>query len=228
MRPQLRRLVLVPILALVAGLLLVSAGPATAAGSCSVVVPRRLFVDSSAQTFRARIRGDCGRADMDFASWDIRHPAVGVSDILIFDAGQTSDSWLFYDWEHLGTYHVRPRSAWDSSAHPLSQNTGRMSVRLASRVAIHPSRAGRFVTLRASASRYQPSVSAFRPWAGEHVLLSYRSCPTCSWHHIATRTTDRNGRIRPHRVLAPTAREFRARVAKISTTWGTASAPVRR
>jgi hypothetical protein len=29
-------------------------------------------------------------------------------------------------------------------------------------------------------------------------------------------------------VLAPTAREFRARVAKISTTWGTASAPVRR
>ncbi|MDX6301424.1 MAG: hypothetical protein QOF53_2638 [Nocardioidaceae bacterium] len=228
MKQQLRRLVVVPILAMVAGLLLVTAGPATAAGSCSVVAPRRLSISSPVQTFHARLAGDCARAHMDFASWNVTHPSIGVSDILIFDAGQASDSWQFYDWEHLGTYRVTPRSAWDVSSRALSENTGRMSIRLVSHVAIRASRTGRFVTLRSSATRYRPSVSAFRPWVGRAIALSYRTCRTCSWHHITTRTTDGNGRIAPRRVLAPTAREFRAEIAKMSTTWGTTSAPVRR
>jgi hypothetical protein len=228
MRPQVRRLVLLPLLAMVAGLLIVTAPSATAAATCSVVAPRRLSVSSTVQTFHARISGNCARAHMDFASWDIEHPSVGVSDILIFDAGQTSDSWKFYDWEHLGTYHVRPRSAWDATSQKLAQNTGRMSVRLVSRVTISASRTGNVVTLSSSASRYRPSVSAFRPWVGRAVALSYRTCPTCTWHHITTRTTDGKGRIAPRRVLAPTAREYRAEITKMSTTWGTTSAPVRR
>jgi len=221
-------LVIVPILAMVAGLMLLSAGPASAAGRCSVAVPSRLTVDSPVETFSGRLRGDCARAHMDFASWDIRHPFAGASDMFVFDAGQRSDTWHFYDWEHLGTYRVKPRSAWDSSSHRLTQNTQRTSVRLSSRVAIHATRSGRFVTLSSTATRYRPSVSAFRPWVGRRLALSYRTCTTCRWHHIATRITDKQGRIRPRRVEAPTVREFRAHVTKMSTTWGRTTTPLRK
>jgi hypothetical protein len=227
MKQLLRRLVVVPILAMVAGLLLVTAGPASAAGSCSVVVPRRLAISSPVQTFHARLAGDCARAHMDFASWNVTHPAVGVSDILIFDAGQVSDSWRFYDWEHLGTYQVVPRSAWDVSSHPLSENTGRMSIRLVSHVSLRVTRSGKFVILRSTATRYRPSVSGFRPWSGKLVSLGYRTCETCRWHHIGTRRTDRHGRIRSRRVSAPSIRQFRARLTRMSTTWGSTSGAVR-
>ena len=225
LRPDLAAIVTV--LAMIGGLMLVSAGSAAAAGRCSVVVPSRLSVDSPVKSVSARLRQDCGRAGMFFASWDIRHPVSGSSGLFVFRGNQRSDSWNFFDWEHLGTYTITPRSASDFTSHRLLQNTTTTTVRLASRVSIRVARRGKFVVLSSTATRYHPSVSDFGPWGGKLVSLGYRTCPTCSWHHIGTRRADAQGRIRTRRLSAPTVREFRARLTREPTTWGSTSGPRR-
>src|SRR4051794_33005240 len=178
------RLLVVPVLALFTGLLTFVASPAMAAGSCSVVVPTRLTVDSPYELFTGRLGSDCAASNEDWASWDIRHSYYGPSDSYFMDTGETSDDWGFYDWEHLGTYYIEPSDAYGSEYDPdwgdynsveLTQNTLRVSVRLGSRLSLATSRSGKYVTVRSTATRYTPSAEGFRAWRSTPVVLSYRT-----------------------------------------------------
>ena len=189
--------------------------------------PSRLTVDSPYELFRGTLRIDCANSGMASAWWDIRHSYYGPSNSLDFDAGQTSATWDFYDWEHLGTYYVEPSMAYDDDYNDLSQNTQTTSVRLGSRLSLSSSRSGNYVTLRSTATRYAITPEAFRPWGGKSVALSYRTCSTCSWHHLASRTTNKYGKI-SYRFYAPKTSYYQARTAHASTVWGRTSAASRR
>jgi hypothetical protein len=203
------------------------ASPAAAAGTCSIVVPARLVVDSPYELFAGRLANDCASADTDYATWDVRHAYYGPSSMYIFDSGETSDTWPFYDWERYGTHYVEPSWAYDSELNDVSQNRLTVSVRLGSRLGISTARSGNYVTVRATSTRYTPSASAFRPWRGRPVVLSYRTCSTCAWRNFKTVNTNTYGKI-AYRVYAPRARDYRAKVADTSNTWGRTSVTSRR
>jgi hypothetical protein len=227
MKPFPRRLVVVPVLAVLGALLVAPAAPAAAPDSCTLVVPRHLTVDAPFERFTGRLAGDCAASGVKYASWDLRHSYYRPSDVLIFDEGARSDAWNFYDWDDLGRYYAEPSLAWDATYNTLSQNREISWVRLRSRLSMTTARDGRLVTLRSRATRYRPGTDAFRAWPRRAVTFSYRTCSTCAWQYLATRTTGRYGRV-SYGVLSPQARYYRARTAAMYTTWGRTSATSRR
>ena len=228
MLPSLRRCVVLPLVALIGGLFnVLLAAPASAYGTCSIVAPTRLTVDKPFKRFVGSLGDDCYEAGVDWASWDIRHAYYGPDDMYFFDSGQATATWDFYDWDHLGTYYIEPDSAYTVDSDTLEQNSLVATVRLGSRATLSATRTGKYVTLRTKATRYTPSAEGFRAWRGRAVAFSYRTCATCSWKHLKTRTTGSTGRVQ-YRFFSPRAKYFRATTSDISTTWGRASGTVRR
>ena len=86
---------------------------------------------------------------------------------------------------------------------------------------------GKYVTLKATASRYSPNADAFRAWKGKPVTLSYKKCSSCGWQILKTRTTNSDGKV-PYKVYASKARYWRVQTSDSSNTWGRTSATLRR
>ncbi len=206
---------------LIVASLAMTTAPAAAypGGSCSVVLPSRLAVDAPYERFTARLAGDCAASGSEYASWDVEHPYYGWSSIFIFDPGASSDDWEFYDWEHLGSYVLRPSMAHDADYNDLSQNTVTTSVRLWSRLYLTSARAGTKVTLRSAATRYTPSAEGFRAWAGAPVHLYSRTCGSCKWKYFRMLRTNSLGQASTV-VSQRSARYYQARTADVGTTWG--------
>ena len=223
------RALLAVVLCVLAALVPGISSPALAAGTCSVWVPRHLTVDSPHERFVAHLQGDCRDSGENWASWDIRHYAYGLTDQAEFasDTGNTQSVWEFDDWEDLGTYFIEPWGAYDARYFWLSQNTLTRPVRFGSRLSLTASRSGNQLTLRSHVSRYRPWASGFRSWVGKSVAFSYKTCPSCAWHHIKTPATDEHGDASV-RVHAAHARDYRAIISTISTTWGRTSGAVHR
>ncbi len=212
----------------VASTLLLSATPAQAIpGGCSVVVPSKLTVNAPYKRFTAHLASDCAASGKDYASWDVEHAYYGPDDIFIFDTGQSSAVWTFYDWGHLGKYYVRPSAAYDVDDNDLPQNTATTTVRLGSRLSLTTARQGKLVTLRSTASRYTPSAERFRPWTSTPVRLYYRANTAAAWRYFRTVRTNKSGQIAT-RFNQTRVRYYQARTADTSNTWGRASFAKRR
>ena len=59
------------LLALLSGLLVVSAPPASAAGGCTIYVPRYVYVDAPYERIEGRLGANCASSGMDWSAWDI-------------------------------------------------------------------------------------------------------------------------------------------------------------
>jgi hypothetical protein len=211
-----------------AGTLALTTPPAQAIpGGCSVVLPSKLTVDAPYKRFTARLGSDCASSGKDYASWDVDHSYYGPDDILIFDTGQSTAVWEFYDWDHLGTYYLRPSFAYDADSNQLPQNTLTTSVRLGSRLTLTTARTGQFVTLRSAATRFTPSADRFRPWVGNPMALYRRANGATAWHYFRTVRTNKSGQISA-RFKQASALYYQARTADTSTTWGRVSLTKRR
>ncbi|ROR90554.1 hypothetical protein [Nocardioides aurantiacus] len=205
--------------ALLASMLTMGASPAAAYGTCSVQLPSKLTVDAPFKRFVGRLAPDCYESGTDYAAWDVEHDYYGPDDIFIFDSGETSSDWAFYDWGNLGSYTIRPSGAWDYDYNDVSQNTVTTSVRLGSRLSMTSSRSGRYVTLRATATRYKPSASGFRAWGGRPVSVYTRTSSTAPWKYLRTRTTDKYGKIAT-RIDQRYVRDYQARLGNTAAVWG--------
>lgn len=199
--------------------LFVPPASAEAGGSCSVVLPTRLVVDSPFERFTARLGSDCANSGKGYASWDLYHSRQGWKGIYIFDSGQSTDTWDFYDWDYLGAYSVEPSGAFDTEYNDLYQNTQSTIVRLGSRAALTGTRSGQYVTLRSSATRYTPSAESFRPWVNTPIRLYTRSSTSALWRYFRTVRTNRYGKIST-RFAQRYTRYYQARTLDTATIWG--------
>ncbi|MCZ4500589.1 MAG: hypothetical protein JWQ74_3144 [Marmoricola sp.] len=185
--------------------------------SCSIVLPNHVRVKATSEKLIATLAPNCKAAGTGYASWQADHAKAGFAQTFIFD-GSTRRSWRLYDDEPTGLYVISPNSAKTKGNVHLPQNTRRMIVRLDSRVAISARRSGSWVTVATSLRRYSPGLNRFGTWAGHEVTLSYRTCPTCSWHTLKTQKTTSKGRT-SYRYRAPKARMYRVTSHGTSTTW---------
>lgn len=220
---MLRRMAAVAVLSLLP--LAAAATPAQAARSCGITVPSKVSVVSPYRTITARYSAGC----MNYAEsawWDVMHPTRGLQNMFGFN-GSSSESIDWYDREPGGTYTVRADGAYDDNYNEMTQNSPKMAVKLGSRIAPSSSRAGRYVTVKATATRYSPSADGYRGWAGTKVVLRQKTCSSCSWKWVKSGKTDRNGRV-SLTTYAGTKRSWQVATVDTSDTWGRASSTLQR
>lgn len=195
-------------------------------GGCSISVPSKVRVNAPYERITGNLQSDCANSMTDYASWDVYHPREGWTSIFIFD-GSSADDWDWYSWDGLGTFEVRAGSAWDSGYNDLPQNSGTVSVKLASRLALATSRSGSYVTLKATATRYSTSADKYRAWAGTTVRLYYRNRSSDPWIKIAARTTNSDGKV-SYKWRKSNTRTYKAVTVDSSNTFGRTSSTSRR
>lgn len=169
------------------------AGPAQAAGgSCSVAFGPKLAVDAPYEEFPAALKSDCGRAGVDFATWDLMHQREGWTNSLVFD-GTSRSSIDFYSWETLGGYTVRPGGAWDDdSFEDVAQNTITVTVKAQSQASLSASRSGRYVTLSTSATYYNVGTDRYQPY--KRARVSFQVQTPQGWKTMGRVDSDSAGR----------------------------------
>lgn len=205
--------------------LMATAAPAQAAYSCSVSVPSKVSITTPYRTITGTYSEGCRRY-ADWADWSVVHPRHGVEDWFSYD-GQRTERLDWYDWSPLGTYTIRPEGAYDHSYRRMTQNSRTMTVRVGSNTAASSSRSGRYVAVKATATRYSPSAGRYRAWSGAKVSLQQKSCSSCSWKRVKTGKTTSTGRV-SLKTYASTKRYWRITTTDTSTTWGRASSTLRR
>lgn len=192
----------------------VRSGPAP---TCDVLVRSQVRVNAPVERIPAPLAAGCAALDTVYATWNIEHATDGFAEVLVYEQSST-DTWTLYDDEPTGTYLVLPKGARAGDLDDVPQNSTRSVVRRDARVVLSGSRSGRYVTLKARLTRYVPQADGFRGWRKRAVTVSYRTCPTCAWHRLGTRTTDRNGRT-TYRFRAAKVREYQVRAAGTSRIW---------
>ena len=205
----------------------VTAVPAQAAYSCGVTVPSKVSITSEYRSITGKYSRGCLLYAED-AVWSVVHPTRGPWDAFWF-SGASSESLDWYSWEPLGTYTVRPDYAYDYNYNDMTQNTTKMTVKLGARQTISTSRAGSYVTVKGTATRFSSNSypSGFRAWSGTKVTLRQKTCSSCSWKWVKSGTTDRYGRV-TLKAYASSARYWQLATADTSTTWGRASSSAKR
>ncbi len=219
---MLKRIAAVAVVSLVP--LTVASAPADAAGSCGVSVPSKVSVYSPYRTVTASFSKGCSNAES--AWWSVVHPTQGPFEVFDYE-GRYSQSAEWYDWNPTGTYSVRPGGAYDHNWNGMTQNSPKMTVKLGSRMSGSSSRAGRYVTVKGTATRYSPYAGTYRAWSGAKVSLRQKSCSSCSWKWVKSGTTNRYGRV-SIKTYASTSRYWQIATTDSSTTWGKASSTLRR
>ena len=185
------------------------------APKCSLVVPSRVRVGAPLVRVTGKLSSTCGTLGVRTADWKVNRGGR-TFDYYHFD-GNSSDTWSLYDSDPIGAYSIVPLSA-HTQYDPVPQNSPTVVARRDSRLTLSGTRSGSFVTLRTSLKVYSPSTNLFRPWTGKYVAVSYRSCSTCSWHHLRTLTTDGRGWA-ASRFWASKVREYRVAVSGNTGVW---------
>lgn len=223
---MLKRIAAVAALSLVP--LAAASAPADAARSCGISVPSKVSIYSPYRTITGWYSAGC-RTYADWAVWSVVHPTQGTYDGFVYDRadGRTSESLDWYDWNPTGTYSVRPEGAYDRWLNDMTQNSRTMTVKLGSKTAGSSSRSGRYVTVKATATRYSPYAGSYRAWSGAKVSLRQKSCSSCSWRWVASGRTNSYGRA-SIKTYASTSRYWQIATVDTSTTWGRASGTLRR
>lgn len=201
------------------------AAPSQAAYSCNITVPSKVSITSPYREITATFSNGC-LYYAESAWWDIIHPTQGWEGSFDFE-GRSTDVEDWYDWSPLGTYSIRPEGAYDHNYDDMTQNSRTMAVRLGSRMSASSSRAGNYVTVKGTATRYSRNAEAYRPWANAKVSLRQKSCSSCSWKWVKTGYTDRYGRV-TLKAYASTNRYWQIATIDTSSTWGRASSTLKR
>lgn len=221
---MLKRVAAVAVLSLIPAV--VTAAPAQAAYSCGISVPSKVSVMSPYRTITAKFSQGC-RNYAESAWWDIVHPSQGYAGSFHYDGSSTTDSTDWYDSDSLGTYRVRANGAYDYRWNEMTQNSPKMTVKLGSRMSASSSRKGRYVTVKAKATRYSPYAGTYRSWAGRKVVLRQKTCSSCSWKWVRSGTTNRYGQVNL-KGYASTTRYWQVATLDSSNTWGRTSSTLRR
>lgn len=185
---------------------------------CSLVVPTKLRVDSSEEIIRARLSSNCSWADIDYASWDVKHLSRGTYVNSLLFNGTTTDTWSYFDGQPLGTYAMKPVTAFNGAEDDIEQNMPRTEIRLDSRLSFSATRSGSYVTLRTAVRKYSRSANKFGPWGKHAIALSYRTCNTCAWVHFRTQKTSLGGKA-TYRFKASATRTYRVTSGGTSSIW---------
>jgi len=202
--------------------LTMTATPAVAAGSCSIIVPAKVQIDRPYKVITATLGSDCAASSEVYASWDVVHTWYGWNNLFIFDAKESS-SLDFYDWEHVGTYDVRPSSAWDADYNELTQNTRTMVVKYTTWSYTASSRAGNAVYINALIKNW--SSNDLVRGSGRTVYLQRYIGGV--WQNMLARTANSTGQFTVG-FIQPKVYQYRLVATETSTAWSGNSASTTR
>lgn len=202
------------------------AGPAQAAGSCSIVVPAKVTITKPWRTVTVKAGKDCAASGMESAYWSVIDPRKGPFQMFLLSSEQPSETVDWYDWDPLGTFKVRAEGAHDSEYEDIAQRDSTMTVRLGSRITAKSSRKGQTVTITANTKRYSPSYETYRTWAKSKVTLRTKTCSNCAWRNVKTATADSKGNVRF--VVRSKAKYWQVVSKDTGNTWGRASSTIKR
>ena len=199
-----------------------SASPASASttgyGSCSIVAPKTLSINSRYKAVTLKLGSDCVNSGVDYASWDLYHPTQGFNDMAIFD-GTTSDLWDVYDWDLVpgSRYTWRASDAWDYGYNDIAQNNAYTDVKLGSYATLTTSRSGSYVTLYTKTARYSSDSSSFVRWAAPRGTIQYYG--TKGWTYLRYAYQNSSG-VSSYKVYAPKGRSYRVVFPSSTVVWG--------
>ncbi|MET3961038.1 hypothetical protein ABIE44_000972 [Marmoricola sp. OAE513] len=185
--------------------------------TCSLVLPSQIRMKARSKLVKATLSPRCTSLQTIYASWLARDRRGFFAERFTFDH-TARDYWRIYDDERTGLYTVRPTGAKDVDNDDVPQNIARTTMKMDAKVSLTASRAGKTVTLRTKLTRYSPVANRYQPWAHRKVVLSYRTCASCPWKRLKTRTTDGAGK-NVYRVRATGSRKYRATVSGTATVW---------
>ena len=147
--------------ALMAGIVIVALATgqlvARAAGSCSIIVPAKVYIGASLTTITARPGSDCAASGMQIAQWTVQPSNYG--DSFLFEAGTISDSYTFYDdLDAVGTLRAVPAGASSSTGfNDIAQNTATFVVKYTTLLYASSSRSGAAVYVNGLMHRWSSS-----------------------------------------------------------------------
>lgn len=199
----------------------VAAVPAHAAGTCSVLVPAKVYISSGTTVITARPGSDCSAAGMESASWAISPSDYG--DSFDFYNGSLSSTYTFYtDLDRLGTHHAVPTGASSSNGfNDIAQNSPSFVIKYRSYAYASSARSGTRVHVHGLIRRW--SNNGLIAPSGRTVYLQRYSAG--AWHTLSgySRTTDAAGHVEYYFTQA-SAYHYRVYALESSYVWGTNSA----
>jgi hypothetical protein len=204
-----------------AAVVLFAPAEAQAVGTCSLSIPSTVRISSPYQAVTGRLSSNCTSAGVVYASWELYHPTQGSQYALFFDHS-SSDVWNLYDSYPLGVSTWRPDYGYNANYSTVAtQNSPTTDVRVGSGAAIYTSRSGSYVTITASSSRYDNSLSQWIRWGNIQGTIQYYS--SVGWSSFKYAYQNSNGYY-TYRFYSPHAGTYRVLFPSTSTVWGSVSA----
>lgn len=212
-----------------AGVMVIPAQTATAAGTCSMYVPSRVSISQPYRGIVVPLGPNCKASSVIWANWDGYHPTQGIQEIMLFDH-VSSVVWDLYDWQPIGRWQWRPAGAHDSGYNEVYQyGPYYTDVRLASYGRVTATRYGSKVSVTTAAARYWQSGSKFIGWSGARGQIQWRAPGTTTWRGLKEVYSNSGGNY-SYTYTTSAVRDYRVVLydATANTIWGSTSPVVRR
>jgi hypothetical protein len=211
--------------------MLLPASPAAAApgGSCTVLLPETLVITRPTTRFEVATADDChALPGLGLATWSLTRTAdeQRVAD-LRYDSELPQPLVWDDDADGFGWFRYTGGAAFDLDSNTLTQSSGYLAVKAASRSTLVVTRNRSSVTVTVGASYYSGRRDAQVPWPGAAVQLQTSNALDGRWTTVATLTTGGDG-LASTSLRAPAARYWRALTPTTRTVWGRYSVPVYR
>lgn len=190
----------------------VSATPGAYAAPSIDATPEKVAVVHSYENVRWSVNG----VDLnnDWCSIELQHTSSRtLVDIDFADADASSGDIRIYDWEvRPGGYRMLAEC--DRAGNAVDD----IIVKWGSRSSVtSTSRRGNTVAVAGTVTRWSPTYTAFRPWAGTKVTLQRYSAGR--WRYVKTLTSDSRGRVSTT-TFSSKPSSWRLSAKETSTTWG--------
>jgi len=194
-----------------------TAAPAVAAGSCSIILPAKVYIASSNTTITGRPGSDCAASDMSSASWNVSPSEWG--DSFFFFTGTLSDSYTFMSsLDSVGVLRAVPAGASSSGGYnDLTQNNPTYIVKYTTWAYVASSRAGSAVYINALIKNYSNSYAGLVRGSGRSVYL--QRYLNGAWQTMLVRTANSTGQFTVG-FIQPKVFQYRLIVTETSSAWG--------
>jgi hypothetical protein len=215
----------------ISGVLLAAVPAAAAEERCSLSVASKVVIAAEVVRSPVRLADDCTVNGADHASWDlVRGGAVlGSLDFRSEDLaeGVTAGTMTWFDADPKGVYTSRAVGAATGDGGALGQNSPVTTVKYASRLVTHITRARTGVlTWRTTAQQWSGRAHGYVGRPRVRVGLFHRTSTTAPWRYVKSATTTSRGAA-TLTMTVPKRGYYRLAVGETPTIWSSYSRTVR-
>nr|WP_238356353.1 hypothetical protein [Kribbella italica] len=203
------------------------ATPASAqtAAACTLTAPYRVVIGQPYKEFKLSASSICS-LNGGSSGWDLIHPSQGSQGGAYFISGTTQESWDVYDFHTIGLHTWRPSGAFDSGSNPLTQNTVKSDIRLATAAWITSKRTSDVVTLTGTSLLYSTASDSYFKRSAKGAF-QFKERGTTTWKGLKAVTTNSAG-VATMSYRYSKTRDYRFVLYTTPVSWDQASATTTR